>query len=126
MRPDGSDKHLFARGDQNPGQAHYGLMPLEFSRDGEHLLACTDAEFDCWPVTFEVATKKRHAFAARDFPPHKHALLAPEDMSADGRRLLVWIGSVDGAAPDDIYAVPFGGGKPRLVAAHAISASWRR
>jgi hypothetical protein len=125
MRRDGSGKRPFARGDQNPGRAHYGLMPIEFSRDGTRLLACTDAEFGCSPVTFFVASKKRHFFSAGQFPPHIHGLVAPEDMSGDGRRLLVWIGSVDGGAAEDIYAVPFSGGKPRLVAHNADSAGWR-
>jgi hypothetical protein len=125
MRADGSGKHSFARGDQDPRRAHYGLKPLDFSRDGRRLLACTTAEFDCSPVSFFVATKKRHVFSVGEFPAHTHALMAAEDLSADGRRLLVWIGSVDGAAPDDIYEVPFPGGKPHLIAHNAISADWR-
>ena len=125
MRPDGSGKHGFARGDQTRRRAHYGLSPIEFSRDGKRLLACTAAEFGCSPVTFTVATKKRHAFSVGECPRHLHALLAPEDMSSDGSRLLVWVGSVDGAALDDIYAVPFSGGNPRLVAHSAVSAGWR-
>jgi Tol biopolymer transport system component len=125
MWRDGSGKHPFARGDQNRRHAHYGLMPVEFSRDGKRLLACTVAEFGCSPVTFFVATKQRHAFSVGEFPRHTHGLLAPEDMSGDGRSLLVWIGSVDGAAADDIYAVPFAGGKARLVAHNADWAGWR-
>jgi hypothetical protein len=125
MLADGRGKHLFAPGDQDPRRAHYGLEPLEFSRDGRRLLACTAAEFDCSPVTFFVATKNRHVFSVGEFPSHKHALMAAEDLSADGRRLLVWIGSVDGAAPDDIYEMPFSGGRPHLVAHNAISAGWR-
>jgi hypothetical protein len=46
-------------------------------------------------------------------------------MSADGRRILVWVGSVDDAAPDDIYVIPFSGGHARLIAHRAISANWR-
>jgi hypothetical protein len=125
MRPDGSGKHPFARGDQNPSRAHYGLSPVAFSRDGTRLLACIVAEFGCSPVTFFVGTRKRHLFSAEDFPRHTHALLVAEDIAGDGSRLLVWVGSVDGAAPDDIYAMPFSGGKPRLVAHNAVSASWR-
>jgi hypothetical protein len=89
MQPDGSEKRPFARGDQDPGHAHYGLRPVEFSRDGTRLLACTDAEFGCSPVTFFVSTTKRHVFSVGEFPRHVHALLVPEDMSGNGRRLLV-------------------------------------
>jgi hypothetical protein len=61
---------------------------------------------------FFVSTTKRHVFSVGEFPRHVHALLVPEDMSGNGRRLLVWIGSVDGPPPpDDIYAVPFSGGR---------------
>ena len=77
-------------------------------------------------MTFFVSTTKRHVFSVGEFPRHVHALLVPEDMSGNGRRLLVWIGSVDGPPPpDDIYAGPFSGGKARLVAHSADSAAWR-
>jgi hypothetical protein len=125
MRPDGSEQHLFARGDQSAGSAHYGLDPVELSRDGTRLLACTAAEFGCSPVAFFLGTTKRHRFVVGEFPRHVHAIMAPTDLSPDGRRVLVWVGSVDGAAPDDMYAVPFAGGSPRLVAHNADDAAWR-
>src|SRR5438105_14327306 len=51
MRPDGSDKHLFSPGDENPRLAHYGLGAVRFSNDGKRLLACIVREFGCAPVT---------------------------------------------------------------------------
>jgi hypothetical protein len=60
MRPDGSGKRPFARGDERVGRAQMGLEPLELSEDGKRLLACAAAEFSCPPVTFSVPDGKEY------------------------------------------------------------------
>ena len=48
-----------------------------------------------------------------------------EDLSPDGTRVLVDVGSPHDIRNHGIYEIPFAGGKPQLLADDAIQGSWR-
>jgi len=126
MRSDGSGKRLFARGaeGQRSGFPVFGLDPLALSHDGRHLLACQAFEFGCPRVTFTVPAGRKYGFP--DLRPVERARGATaEDLSPDGERVLVDVGSPHDDQNHGIYAIPFAGGRLRLVADKAIEASWR-
>jgi hypothetical protein len=127
MRPDGSGKRPFARGAEGlsrRGLPRYGLDAVALSEDGRHLLACQAFEFSCAPVTVTVPAGKRHGF------PEVQALLrtgevaTPDDLSRDGARVPVDIGSFDSDQNHRLYELPFAGGKLRLLARNAFRAEW--
>jgi Tol biopolymer transport system component len=123
MRPDGSGKRFLARGDETPGRAVYGLDTVAFSADGSRFLACAAHEFSCPPVALTVADGKRHKLAIHH---GSGELVSTFGLSRDGRRVLADVGPFDGDAHHRSYAVPFGGGQPRLLARDAITPSWAR
>ena len=116
MRPDGGGDHLFARGDEDTSMAHYGVEPVEFSADGQRLLACYSHEFSCPPVTFTVSDGKRYEPSIGGKP------LTAFDLARDGSAILVGTGAAEG--PHDAYAIPFAGGPAHLLAKEAIPANW--
>ena len=126
MRPDGSGKRGFARGDERVGRAMMGLDPLELSADGTRLLACAAAEFGCAPITFTVPDGKRYDLGARlrRTVVRLHELSTAADLSRNGREVLVDVGPFDGDDNHRAYAIPFRGGEPRLLARDARSPSW--
>ena len=51
----------------------------------------------------------------------------PRDLSRDGRTALIVVGPThDGPGRWLLYAIPFAGGKPRLLARDAVAGGWRR
>ena len=128
MRPDGSGKRAFARGDERTYRAQMGLDPLELSRDGKHLLACAAAEFGCPPVTFSVPGGRRYDLG-RELErtvARRSELATAADLSRDGRAALVYVGPFDTDDGDRVYAIPFRGGKPRLLVRDAATPRWAR
>lgn len=126
MRPDGSGKRRFARGAEGcrGGFPVFGLDPLALSEDGRHLLACQAFEFGCPRLTFIVPGGKRYGFPELR-PIERERGATPVDLSRDGARVLVDVGSPHDDRNHGIYEVPFAGGKLRLLASNAVDASWR-
>jgi Tol biopolymer transport system component len=126
MRPDGSGKRFLARGGEGirNGFPVFGLAGIALSRDGRRLLACQSFEFGCPRVTITVPGGKRHGFP--DLTPlERRRGGIPVDLSRDGRRVLVDVGSPHDDRNHGIYELPFAGGRPCLVVPNAIEASWR-
>jgi hypothetical protein len=126
MRPDGSGKRLFARGAEGlrRGFPVFGLDPLALSEDGRHLLACQTFEFGCPRVTLTVPGGKRDGFPKLR-PLEREQGARALDLSPDGTRVLVDVGSPHDDRHHAVYEVPFAGGRMRLIAADAIAARWR-
>jgi Tol biopolymer transport system component len=126
MRPDGSGKRMFARGAEGRwgGFPVFGLDPLALSEDGRHLLACQAFEFGCARVTFTVPGGKRYGFPALRLAEQQGAA-RPTDLSRDGTRVLLDVGSPHDNRNHGIYEVPFAGAKFRLLVRNAFDASWR-
>jgi hypothetical protein len=126
MRADGSGQHLFARGAEGlrRGLPVFGLDPLALSEDGRHLLVCQAFEFGCPRVALTVPGGKRYGFP-KLLPIERARGASALDLSRDGARVLVDIGSPHEDRNHAVYEIPFAGGRLRLVAADAIAASWR-
>jgi dipeptidyl aminopeptidase/acylaminoacyl peptidase len=123
MRPDGSGKRMLARGDERTSQAQMGLDPLEFSDDGRRLLTCAAAEFSCPPVTITVPDGKQYKLK-ENRAVHARESADAADLARDGSEVLVNVGPFDDPKNNRVYAIPFGGGKARLILRHATATSW--
>ncbi len=96
-----------------------GLMPLGFSSDGRRLLA----EFvgqdtsEAWTVMVPSGRARRVKVKGRP--------VVGGAISHDGSRLLVAEGGLEGPAQgDNVVTVPFAGGAPTTLVAHAAQPSW--
>ena len=96
-----------------------GLTPLGFSADGKRLLA----EFvgqdtsEAWAVQVGSGRARRVRV--------KGKTVVGGGISRDGSRLLVTEGGLDGpASTGNVLAVPFTGGAPTRLVAHAAEPSW--
>jgi WD40 repeat protein len=118
IRPDGTGDRLFARGHVDFSRTNWGLWPVELSSDDEHLLACISAEFSCRPVTFELSNGKEQVLSAGE----EGDIVSAHDLSADGSKVLVDAGHLDG--PSNVYAIPFEGGPAQLLVRDADRPSW--
>jgi hypothetical protein len=126
LRPNGREQRMLARGAEGllGGFPVYGLDPLALSKDGRRLLACQAFEFGCPRVTFRVPSGNRYGFPALR-PIERKRGASPTDLSRDGTRVLMDLGSPHDDHGHDIYEIPFAGGKLRILATNAIEASWR-
>jgi hypothetical protein len=126
MHPDGPGKRLFARGAELLWNRFpvFGLDPLAVSDDGRHLLACQAFEFGCARVTFTVPGGRRYGFP-RLRPLERKRGATPVDLSRDGARVLLDVGSPHDDRDHGIYVIPFAGGPLRLLVDDAIQAEWR-
>jgi hypothetical protein len=123
MRPNGSGDRMLARGDERTSLARMGLRPLELSEDGTRLLACAAAEFHCAPVTLAVPGGTRYDLPIRPLVrPGERA--GAGDLARDGSEVIFTVGPFDSPVGDRVYAIPFEGGKPRLLITDATDASW--
>ena len=126
MRRDGSGKRMLARGSEGlrRGFPVFGLEPLALSNDGRRLLACQAFEFGCPRVTVTIPGGARYGFP-RLARIERERSASAQDLSSDGTQVLVDVGSPHDNRHHAIYAIPFAGGTPRLVARDALEASWR-
>jgi hypothetical protein len=123
MRTDGSGKQMLARGDERVTHAAMGLDPIQFSTDGKRLLACAVFEFSCPPVVFRIPEGKKYRLRIERLTRRQESAYS-QDLSADGRRLLVDVGPFDGDQGHRVYVVPVGGARPRLLLDDGNDASW--
>lgn len=98
-----------------------GLVPLEASADGRRMLAVFTGQDTQVGFTVDTATGRTRALS-KDFA----AGLVGFDLSADGRTILAHTGGPDPAAAHDVVAVPYGGGKPRVLVRGAAYPDWSR
>jgi Tol biopolymer transport system component len=131
MRRDGSGQRLLARCCESKwytthaGTIH-GFVTVALSADGKHLLACQPWEGGCYPVAFDLPSGRRY-----DFPETRKLGTRQESASAlaltrNGRTALVLVHPWDDEpGPRLLYAVPFSGGKPKLLARGIVFGSWR-
>jgi hypothetical protein len=121
MRRDGTEQRGFARGDERPTRPQLGLDPLAFSADGKRLLACAASEFDCAPVTFTVPDGRKNKLSV---DAGGATFVQAWGLRPDGTEVLVEAGAFDDERHHRVYAIPFEGGKPRLIVRDATSPSW--
>ncbi len=98
-----------------------GLTPLGFSQSGSRLLAEFVGEDTSEAWTVRVPSGKARPVRVNGRP------VVGGGISADGSQLLVYEGGVEGpASGDNVVSVPFAGGAPTLLVAHAAQPSWNR
>jgi Tol biopolymer transport system component len=96
-----------------------GLTPLGFSQNGSRLLAEFVGQDTSEAWTVAVPSGRARPVRVRRRPVVGGAI------SRDGSRLLVFEGGIEGpASADNVVTVPFAGGAPTLLVAHAAQPSW--
>jgi dipeptidyl aminopeptidase/acylaminoacyl peptidase len=96
-----------------------GLMPLGFSSDGTRLLAEFVGQDTTEAWTVQIASKRARRVRL------KGQGVVGAAISRDGSRLLVTEGGLDGPADTgNVLTVPFAGGAPTQLVAHAAQPSW--
>jgi Tol biopolymer transport system component len=130
MARDGSRQRVVARCCESKSDTYansaYGFTTIGLSTDGTRLLACMPSEFACNPIAIDLPGGREYAF------PELGNLGTPQevswalDLTPDGRTALIFIRPAnDGPGPWLLYAVPFSGGKPALLARNALDGHWR-
>jgi hypothetical protein len=98
-----------------------GLVPLAFSANGNRLLAEFEGEDNSEAYAVNVVSGHTRAVTV-----HGQAVQGA-GISADGSTLLVEQGAFEQPSSHGrIVAVPFTGGRPKVLIAHASQASWNR
>ncbi len=98
-----------------------GLVPLAFSEDGSRLLAQYEGQ-----DTSEAWTVRVPSGRARRITVHGQPVQAA-GLSRDGSTVLVNEKGFEGPPSEGrVAAIPFAGGRPRVLVAHGSQASWNR
>jgi Tol biopolymer transport system component len=135
MRMDGNGRRLVARCCESKwyrthaGTAH-GFSPVALSADGRHLLTCQPSEGACEPVAISLPSGRRYSFLEIKKFQTRTESADGLDLTRDGRTALIlihpWAIVSDTPGRRLLYAVPFTGGPPKLLAQHhVVWASWR-
>jgi hypothetical protein len=121
VKPSGTQNHQLTH--QHPGRGLAGLRPVAWSANGHRLVA----EFLGDGADYAETVNPFTGAIRRVGKPHggeRGIGLFPTGISRDGTTIL---GSTGGLNLDgNAYALPYHGGKPRLLARHAIEPSWSR
>jgi len=127
MRPDGTGKRQLAGVSPTAPSGVFfghrqlaviGLMPLRFSADDKHLLACAASGLLCQAVTIAVPDGTLHKLRV----PGTYA--QAWGLSGDGRDVLVQASRSFDARDASVYSIPVDGGAPRLLVPDAAQPSW--
>lgn len=98
-----------------------GLVPTDWSADGRRLLAEFQGQDTSYAVTVDPRTGAQHPLT-RDYERG----LVGSALSANGRRVLGYTGGFEPGPDHDVVEVPYGGGKPRVLARNAFQPDWSR
>lgn len=121
VKPSGAQRHQLTH--QHPGRGLAGLRPVAWSANGHRLVAeflgdGADYAETVDPFTGAVRRVGKPAGGERG------AGIFPAGISRDGTTILGSTGGID--LDGNVYALPYHGGRPRLLARHAIEPSWSR
>jgi Tol biopolymer transport system component len=98
-----------------------GLVPVELSADGKRLLAMFTGQDTA--VGFKVNPASGRAQRLSD---DFESGFVGTDITADGRTVLGMTGGADPSARHDVVAMPWGGGKPKVLVRRATTPDWTR
>jgi WD40-like Beta Propeller Repeat len=121
IQPDGSERRTITGPlpDDMVMQGCVGLGPVDWSEDGHALLGGWACEFSLEPIAIDPESGEFRALGGGAYAA---------DLSQDGRFALV--DGAGGAEPpreeQNVIVVPYGGGKPTIVARGAVAPSWNR
>src|SRR5205823_785538 len=130
MARDGSKQRVVARCCESKSDTYansaYGFTTIGLSTEGTHLLACMPWEFGCDPIAIDLPGARQYSFPELRKVGTSQEASWTLDLTPDGRSALVLIRPAnDGPGPWLLYAVPFAGGKPILLARNALDGHWR-
>lgn len=98
-----------------------GLYPTAWSGNGKRLLAQFNGQDTTYAVTVNPQTG-----AQRPLLEATEQGFAGADLSADGKLVLGATGGFEPGPGHDVATVPYGGGKPKVLAKNAFEPSWSR
>jgi len=98
-----------------------GLFPTDWSANGSRLLA----EFEGQDTSYAVAVNPKTG-AQRPIAEAGEAGFVGTALSADGRLVLGFTGGFEPGPRHDVVAIPYLGGKPRVLAKGAFAPAWNR
>lgn len=98
-----------------------GLYPTAWSADGRRLLA----EFNGQDTSYAVTVNPRTG-AQRPVTKAREQGFAGTALSADGKSILGMTGGFEPGPGHDALSIPYGGGKPELLAKNAFEPDWSR
>lgn len=130
MGRDGSRQRVLARCCESKSDIYansaWGFTTVALSTDGTHLLACMPSEFACDPIAIDLPGGRQYAFPELRKLGTSQEVSWTLDLTPDGRTVLILIRPAnDGPGKWLLYAVPFTGGKPTLLARNAVDGHWR-
>ncbi len=98
-----------------------GLYPTAWSASGNRLLA----EFEGQDTTYAVTVNPRTG-AQRALTKEREQGFVGTALSADGSTVLGWLGGFEPGAGHKVVTIPYGGGKPTVLAKNASEPDWSR
>ncbi len=99
----------------------FGLTPTQWSANGSRLLA----EFNGQDTSYAVTVNPRTG-AQRPVTKEREQGFAGTALSADGRFILGMTGGFEPGPGHKVLSIPYGGGKPKLLAKNAFEPDWSR
>jgi Tol biopolymer transport system component len=98
-----------------------GLYPTAWSASGKQLLA----EFNGQDTSYAVTVNPRTG-AQRPVTKAREQGFAGTALSADGKRILGMTGGFEPGPGHNVLSIPYGGGRPKLLARNAFEPDWSR
>ena len=98
-----------------------GLFPTDWSADGNRLLAEFQGQDTSYAVVVNPKTGGQRPVAGKG-----ESGFAGTALSADGKQVLGYTGGFDPSNKHNVATVPYGGGKPKVLAKNAYEPSWSR
>lgn len=96
-----------------------GLFPIDWSADGTRLLA----EFEGQDTSYAVAVNPRTG-AQRPVAEADETGFVGTALSVNGKFVLGYTGGLDPGAKHNVVSIPYGGGKPMVLAKNAFEPAW--
>jgi dipeptidyl aminopeptidase/acylaminoacyl peptidase len=114
-----------------------GLFPTDWSADGKRLLAEFEGQDTSYAVTVNPQTGAQQpirVLPAEHCPPRARCRSVPQSgvklvgtaLSSDGRTVLGFLGGFEPGPEHAVVTVPYGSGKPTVLAKNASEPSWSR
>lgn len=119
MNPAGKQVRRLTHTDVDP--LLQGLYPTQWSANGKRLLA----EFNGQDTSYAVTVNPRSG-AQRPVTKEREQGFAGTALSADGKSILGMTGGFEPGPGHKVLSIPYGGGRPKLLAKNAFAPDWSR
>lgn len=96
-----------------------GLYPTQWSANGSRLLT----EYEGQDTSYAVAVNPRSG-AQRALTKEREQGFVGTALSPDGRTVLGWLGGFEPGPGHKVVTIPYGGGKPKVLAKNATEPDW--